>query len=119
MRFLFTSGSAICQKVVAFALSVLISVCGLFLLLDQPAYAASSSPDPAAEAKIDRAYEFSEEAGIREEIYQERLEEGQNLKDAPKPFQRIEGTNHREVPKTSFVEEATSKVRELFNSDEN
>ena len=64
------------------------------------------------EEKIDRAYETSESTGIAEEIYQQRLKEGQNPEKMPKPFRRVVDLEGKEVPETSLIEDSVAKVRE-------
>lgn len=86
-----------------------------FVFLNLPSYAShlSSSPSISAEEQIDRAFEETEAAGIQEEIYQQRLQEGQNPEQMPKPFKRIVDAEGKEVPETSLIETSVSKVREL------
>lgn len=86
-----------------------------FVFLNLPSYAShlSSSSSISAEEQIDRAYEESEAAGIQEEIYQQRLQEGQNPEKMPGSFKRIVDAEGKEVPETSLIETSISKVREL------
>ncbi|GAP98470.1 hypothetical protein [Leptolyngbya sp. NIES-2104] len=83
-----------------------------FGVLTLPAHAASSS-GVSSQEQIDRAYEETEAAGIQEEIYQQRLREGENPEKMPKPFKRIVDAEGKEVPQTSLIETSVSKVREL------
>ena len=89
---------------IVFAVSMLV----IIGLMAQPSFADSLTP----EEKIDRAYEESEGTGIAEEVYQQRLREGQNPEKMPKPYTRIVDLEGKEVPETSFVEKSVSKVRD-------
>ncbi|HEY9877861.1 MAG TPA: hypothetical protein V6D29_05360 [Leptolyngbyaceae cyanobacterium] len=88
----------------------------LYWLDLQPSYAASAKPELSNENPVDRAYEeFSLEAGIQEEIYQERLKQGEDPEKMPGPFKRVPSLadSSKEVPETSAVETTISRVREL------
>lgn len=100
------------QTIAIATLFVLLTVSN-FIFLNLPSYAAQSSSSISAEDKIDRAYEETEAAGIQEEIYQQRLQEGQNPEKMPKPFKRIVDAQGKEVPETGLIETSVSKVREL------
>lgn len=86
-----------------------------FVFLNLPSYAAtvSSQSSISSEEQTDRAYEETEAAGIQEDIYQQRLQEGQAPEKMPQPFKRIVDAQGKEVPETSFIETSVSKVREL------
>lgn len=84
-----------------------------FAFLTLPVHAASGSTGVSAEEQIDRAYEETEAAGIQEEIYQQRLKEGENPEKMPGPFKRTISAEGKEVPQTSLIETSVSKVREL------
>ena len=114
MRFLLSSGQALCRKILVLALVTLLNLSGLFLVFNPPSLAIPESPYQLTnEDKLDRAYDgYGADSGIREEIYQERLKEGQNPEEMPKPFKRIKDLN-KEVPETSLLETTVSKVREL------
>lgn len=104
------------QTIAIATLAMLLTVSNL-VFLNLPSYAATMSSQASnslnLEDKADRAYEASEAAGIQEEIYQQRLQEGQNPEKMPKPYKRIVDAQGKEVPETSFVEKSVSKVREL------
>ena len=113
------------QRITAIALATLIAVSGLFFLSIAPSYAAQD-PDYKAltpqdssykpltpEEKIDRAYDLREGVGMEEEIFQEKLSEGQNPEKLPNPYKRVKGVDGQEVPETSLLEEAVGKVKEL------
>lgn len=82
--------------------------------------AATAAPEVGAgqpaDESIDRAYsQFSQEAGLQEEIFQKRMQEGENPDKLPQPYKRIESLDDREVPETSLVETAVSKARQLVS----
>ncbi|BAU14238.1 hypothetical protein LEP3755_47840 [Leptolyngbya sp. NIES-3755] len=93
------------------SIAVLITVI-TFGFVTLPSNAATQS-SVNSEAATDRAYEETEAAGIQEEIYQQRLQEGQDPEKMPQPFKRIVDAQGKEVPQTSLVETSVSKVREL------
>lgn len=103
----------------AIAITTLVALLTLSNLgfLTQPSYAAAASSQVSnsisTEDQTDRAYEETEAAGIQEEIYQQRLQEGQNPDKMPKPFKRIVDAQGKEVPETSLIETSVSKVREF------
>lgn len=91
----------------------------LFWLDLQPSYAANSGGQGSNDGPVDRAYEeFSLEAGNQEEIYQQRLKEGQDPEKMPGPFKRVPSLadSSKEVPETSAVETTISRVRELVDN---
>lgn len=93
-------------------LAVTLTLSSLWLGLT-PGYAAENQPD--AEEQIERAYdEFGQSTGNREEIYQERLQEGQDPEKMPKPYKRVPSfaDANKEVPPTSALETTISRVRE-------
>ncbi|MBD2092801.1 hypothetical protein H6F67_23405 [Microcoleus sp. FACHB-1515] len=94
------------QKALAIALLAVM----LFGLGEFAAQAATTSADEA----IDRAYTLSEEAGLQEEIYQQRLEEAESPDNLPKPYERVLDLNGNPVPETSLVEKTVEKARELI-----
>ncbi len=90
--------------------SAIVLMVALLILLgfvNQPSFAQMLTP----EEKIDRAYEESEATGIAEEIYQQRLKEGQNPEKMPKPFKHLVDLEGKEVPDTSITEKAVTTVR--------
>lgn len=104
--------SVLRRAIVVVALIALFTVSN-FVFLNLPSYAASSQSSISAEEKIDRAYEETEAAGIQEEIYQQRLQEGQTPEMMRGPLKRTVDVEGKEVPETSLVETSVSKVREL------
>ena len=97
-------GQIIRCGVIVFAVSLLV-VMGW---MAQPSFADSLT----LEEKIDRAYEEREGTGIAEEVYQQRLQAGQNPEKMPKPYTRMIDLEGKEVPETSFVEKSVSQVRD-------
>ncbi|WP_190376664.1 hypothetical protein [Leptolyngbya sp. FACHB-17] len=103
------------RRTIAVVSLVVLFTVSNFVFLNLPSYAAppSSSSSISAEEQIDRAFEETEAAGIQEEIYQQRLQEGQDPEKMPGPFKRIVDAEGKEVPETSLIETSVSKVREL------
>lgn len=100
----------LCRRVMTIATVAALIAVTSFGFLTLPAQAASGVSE---EEKLDRAYEETEAAGIQEEIYQQRLKEGQNPEKMRGAFKRVVDAEGKEVPQTSFVETSVSKVREL------
>jgi hypothetical protein len=101
------------RKLIVLTLSVLLSVFSLLTVSAAPSYAADNLT-PAD--KIDRAYKFSEDTGIEEEVYQRRLEEGQDPEAMPKPYKRIKNAEGQLVPETSLLETTVEKTREFVEN---
>lgn len=72
--------AAIAQRVLIIGLISFLSLSGLFVYSNQPAF-ADKAP---AEAAIDRAYDMSEAAGFKEEDRQEAYEEATQAVANPK-----------------------------------
>lgn len=94
-------------------LMILIGVSGSFLFLPQSSYAASKL---TPEEKIDRAYEYNEAAGFREEQRQEAYEKA--VKDAKTP-QTMEKAYERElkaenVQEPNIVQQAEKVVEKAI-----
>jgi hypothetical protein len=115
MQNLWAFGQTMGRKLLVLALVTLLNLSGLFGLFAAPSYAINSDRLNQEEQR-DRAYDgFGPDAGIEEEVYQQRLREGQDPEKMPKPYKRIESlSNRKEVPQTSAVETAVSKTRELL-----
>lgn len=73
--------SAIGKRVLIIGLMSLLSLSGLFIFGNQPAFADKKSAESAA---IDRAYDLSEAAGFKEEDRQEAYEEATEAVANPK-----------------------------------
>lgn len=64
------------KQILIFSLMSLLSLSGLFIFSAQPAFADKHlNKTSPSEAAVDRAYTFSEEAGLREESREEAYEE--------------------------------------------
>jgi hypothetical protein len=116
MQGLWTFGQAVGRKLLVLTLVTLLNLSGLFGLFTAPSYATNTN-QLTSEEQSDRAYDgFGPDAGIEEEVYQQRLQEGQDPEKMPKPYKRIESLKDRkEVPQTSALETAVSKTRELVD----
>lgn len=108
------------RAAIGFLATVLIGLSSCFGFWMPIANAAPSvgNGQPADET-IDRAYsQFSQEAGLQEEIFQKRLQEGENPEKLRQPYKRIENFKGEEVPETSLVETAVSKARQLVKGSQ-
>jgi hypothetical protein len=113
--------SVLRRTIVPVMLLALITVSTWVGFVNQPSFAATvsstASNSISTEEKTNRAYdEYSEAAGIQEDVYQQRLKEGQDPEKMPKPYKRIKDSQGKEVPETSFVEKSVSKVRGLVDN---
>ncbi|MEC4816009.1 MAG: hypothetical protein SAK29_22465 [Scytonema sp. PMC 1069.18] len=84
---------ALHQSIVVLGLILFISLSGVFFFVQQPSYAVTyPSQQLTPEEKIDRAYEYSEGAGIREEdrqeAYQQAVKDSQSLQTMEKAYER-------------------------------
>lgn len=107
------------RGMLAIVLAVLLLAASGFTALTQPSNAGYPGEKLNTEEQIDRAYDgFGQDAGREEEIYRQRLNEGQNPEKMPKPFKRIPSVEdkNKEVPQTSGLETAVSKVRGAIDS---
>lgn len=102
------------QAAIALLATLIIGLAGVLGWTPIASAAEIGNGQPAAE-QIDRAYsQFSQEAGLQEEIFQERLQQGENPDKLPQPYKRIKNLDDREVPETSLVETAVSKTRQAI-----
>ena len=112
-RLLLTLGQALRRSIVVLGLMMLISLSGLFILVQQPSYADHLTP----EEKVDRAYEYSEATGLKEEDRQEAYEEA--VKDAEstgtmeKAFERNLKAERKENPEPNLIEKAEELVEKV------
>ncbi|HEY9698564.1 MAG TPA: hypothetical protein V6D10_14975 [Trichocoleus sp.] len=96
---------------IALLLTVWVWVTGSLIL---PHFASDALAAPQQEERLDRAYEeFGQGAGLQEEIFQERVQQGENPEDLPKPYKRIKNFEGKEVPPTSLLEKTVSKAQDL------
>lgn len=106
MQGLFSLVRAFSQKFMALALMLLIVLSGLFIFVDSPSYAITSSRDKlSSEDKIDRAYQFREGAGILEEEKQESSSANQIFKPEDK-------ANIKSVKKSQATDSEKSLVEQ-------
>ena len=111
----------ILSKIFVLSLMALIILSGSFIFISTPVQATTleelklipPSERVNSEEAIERAYEFGEGAGIREEIYQEKERKGENPATMPKPYRRDIKADKTAVPETSLLEETIDKGREL------
>ncbi|MBD0334712.1 MAG: hypothetical protein ICV62_04425 [Cyanobacteria bacterium Co-bin13] len=84
-----------------------------------PSYAAAEPPNPAVNQEVERAYNvYGQETGTQEEIYQQRLKNGENPETMPDPYKRVPSLadKSKEVPETSALETTISRARELIDN---
>lgn len=107
------------QILATLVLSTLLYLPLSHLLGVQPAYAASTRNNQDTQETIERAYEeFGGDAGAREEIYRQRIQEGQDPEKMPRAFRHVESyADRKEVPETSLLETTVSKTRQLLQPD--
>jgi len=92
---------------------IVVAVMLVLVMFGFGGFAAQAAPSSDANEAIERAYTMSQEAGLREEIYQERLEEGESPEGMPKPYKRVLDAEGQPIPETSFIEKTVDKAREL------
>ncbi|SRR5579883_255153 len=112
-RILSTLKRTIGQSILVLGLMFLISIANLFLFVQKPSYATTYSANKLTpEEKIDRAYEYNEAAGFREEKRQQAYE--QAIKDSKSP-QSLEKAYERNL-KAENVQEPNliEKTEELI-----
>jgi hypothetical protein len=112
-----STGQRVLYRTLTIATFIVFITVTNFGLLTLPSHAATLSSQASgqisAEDKTDRAYEETEAAGLQEEIYQQRVQEGQRPEAMPQPFKRIVDAKGKEVPQTSWIETSVSKARQL------
>lgn len=106
------------QSIVVLGLMLLISLSGLFFFTQQPSYAVTSaSRQLTPDEKIDRAYEYSGAAGIREEDRQQAYEQAVEDSDKPntveKTYERNLKAYKQENPSPNIVEQAKELVEQV------
>lgn len=108
--------STLRRTLVAAALFTLMTVTSWMGLSQISLAAPNSAGTLPPEDQEERAYDdYGTTTGLQEDIYQQRLKEGQNPEKMPKPYKRIKDAQGKEVPETSFVEKSVSKVRQLVD----
>ncbi|GAB1542444.1 hypothetical protein NUACC21_51180 [Scytonema sp. NUACC21] len=106
------------QSIVVLGLMLLISLSGLFFFTQQPSYAVTAaSRQLTPDEKIDRAYEYSGAAGIREEDRQQAYEKAVEDADKPNTVQKTYERNlkayKQENPSPNLVKQAVEQAKEL------
>jgi hypothetical protein len=119
--FLKISRKVLRQSIVVIGLILLISLSGLFILTQPPTYAVTSAANKLTpEEKIDRAYEYSEATGFREEQRQREQAYEQAKQDAQSPdsleqaYERnLKDYNQENEP--GLIEKAQELIEDVTN----
>ena len=125
-RILLTLKQALRQKIFVLGLMIFMSLSGLFIFVSAPAYATTSEEQklvdpshttPTAEQKVDRAYGFSETAGLLEQAKQESRNANE-ITDVNDPM-TIEGvqTRQRAAKEPSLLEKAQELVGKVTGKE--
>jgi len=108
-------GQAFSKSILALCLVTLISTASALVLVQQPSYALT--PDE----KIDRAYEYSEATGLREEDrqkdYLEEVGKAQQSNNVDKEYQENTKANQKEKPGFSIAEQAKGFIEKVTGKD--
>jgi hypothetical protein len=113
--FLAIVNKALRQSVVVLGLMLFISLSGLFFFTQQPSYAVTSRANQLTpEEKIDRAYEYSEAAGLREEdrqkAYEQAIEDSNSPKTIEKTYERNIKAEEQENQSPNILEQTKELV---------
>lgn len=113
--------SAFGKRILIFGLMSLLSLSGLFIFSNQPAF-ADKPLNKQSEEVIDRAYTLSEEAGILEESRLEAYEEATEALNDPKGLDKIYEEDLKAYKKenpgeNSLVEGAKSLVDKVTGKE--
>ncbi|MUH00524.1 hypothetical protein F7734_52945 [Scytonema sp. UIC 10036] len=113
--FLAIFNKAVRQSIVVLGLMLLISVSSLFFFTQQPSYAVTSRANQLTpEEKIDRAYEYSEATGLREEdrqkAYEQAVKDSNNPQTVEKTYQRNLKAEAQDNPNSNILEQAKELV---------
>lgn len=120
LRVLLSLKQTFCQRILIVALMLFISMSSLFCL-QQPSFAVTSlAANPLTpDAKIDRAYQYGEAAGIREEqredAYEQAVKDSENPQSLEKAYERNEKAYEKENPQPNIIEK-TEKLIENVTS---
>ena len=114
-------GQAFRKSMLALGLTIFISVSGLLFVV-QSSYAVSPATNKLTpEQKIDRAYEYGEGAGLREEKRQEAYEEAVKEAGTPdvleKDYEKAEKAYEQANPGPGLVEQAKGLVDKVTGKD--
>jgi hypothetical protein len=96
------------------ALLTVVVLIGLISLigLAQPVLADPPSQSLSAEEKLERAYDYyDQDAGFREDLDQQEATESYDANK--RPIKRVKSVEGKDVPRTSLVETAVSKAKQL------
>lgn len=115
-------GQAFRKSILVVGLMISISLLGLFTVFVQPSYAATSGGNKLTpEEKIDRAYQYSEATGLREEdrqeAYQEEIKEAQSLESQEKAYEKAEKAFEKANPGPGIVEQAKGLVDKVTGKE--
>lgn len=116
-------GQAFAKRILVLGLMSLLSLSGLFVFANQPAWADKPLNRPSqSEAAIDRAYTLSEGTGLKEEDRQEAYEEATEALNDPKGLDKIYEEDLKEFKKenpdqTGLVEGAKKVVDKVTGKD--
>lgn len=108
-------GQAFRKSILALCLITLISTASALVLVQQPSYALTP------EEKIDRAYEYSEATGLREEDrqkdYLEEVGKAQQVDSVDKVYQDSVKANQKEKSGFSIIEQAKGLIEKVTGKD--
>ncbi|MBF2008335.1 MAG: hypothetical protein IGS49_23550 [Chlorogloeopsis fritschii C42_A2020_084] len=108
-RILITSGKALIQSVIILFLMLFFSILALLFSIQQQSFAVTSQVNQLTpEEKIERAYGYSEAAGIREEDRQQAYE--QAVKDSKNPQKAYEKASREDNLQPNLIEKAGELV---------
>lgn len=107
-----------CQTILIVGLMLFISMSSLFCL-QQPSFAATSTSANklTPDAKIDRAYQYNEAAGFkeeeREEAYEQAVKDSESLESLEKVYERNEKAYEKENPQPNIIEKAEEVIKDV------
>ncbi|MBW4577807.1 MAG: hypothetical protein KME08_21465 [Aphanothece sp. CMT-3BRIN-NPC111] len=103
-------GQAFRKTILILSLISLLGLSNSFIFASQPAYAAKLTP----EEKIDRAHNYSGAAGIREESYEEEVEEAKSPAKMEKAYEEdLKEYRESQPDKGGLVEGAKELVEKV------
>ncbi|MBD2103892.1 hypothetical protein [Leptolyngbya sp. FACHB-261] len=95
------------QNLLTLGFMILVSALGLYLAINQPAYAGVNlATESATSQKIDRSYEYSQSTGDREEAYEEAVEAASNEKTQEELYEKDLQEYRESKPSQGIVEGA-------------
>jgi len=117
-RILLSLKQTFCQTVFLVGLMLLISISSLFCS-QQPSFAVtlSAANQLTPDAKIDRAYQYGEAAGIREEqredAYEQAIKDSENPHSLEKAYERNEKAYEKENPQPNIIEKTEKLIQNV------